>query len=697
MRVFISHTAHDPRDCELARRLKEAVIDIGGQAWIAPDDIPAGEHWRERVESAILVESTHFLAVLSAAAVASEWVPKEVEMALQRHDSDLSYPILLLKIGYLPPYTLATRVEEFQSIPYYDDIYQQAKALRACLREKESRSSTGAAVEAIADDLIGQIESGQIQSIDQMEAAAQKLALSIRGRMISFGHFFKIGQGYALDSWPSGREISKYIGDFRRYTREANERVGRQLVDFLGTTRTRVCISEYSRAIFAGLKERVKSQPPLDIIFIIRGDRAEVPEELFAARDYLNNLGLPPATTLSVEEWLSFLEEMKAGRQRVDVLLFGAEAVTPNGDVVFPQLLTDDELNLLREIAASHRTELVCVVEGYKFLDDCALNSVKKISNFARYKILPATLWSCFVTDGEVLHQRPDGRVPTEASRRRVLRECRTILNTLVPTLGMRPFSHMADHQLVDVAYLIADIDHTITTEDCVIPSFVVRDLERLAQANVSVLLVTGRSAGWSAALSVYLPGIVAIVCENGLIMTDRRGCLSILAGEGMQQLALTQIEENANRVAGEYGLSPTDDSPFRLLERTFVRPVGFGSTELARSNQLVAANFEVIASSIHIHVRPRGWDKADGVRAALKMFQPNLTDAVTNLIVVGDSANDVPLFRDFEEVSIGVANVCDLISELGGHVPRFLTKARHANGFHEIVTRILESKGLVN
>jgi hypothetical protein len=300
MRVFISHTAHDPRDYKLARRLKEAVADIGGRAWIAPDDIPAGEDWEERIVSAVLAETTDFVVILSAAAIASEWVLKEVEMAIRRHNSSPPYRILILPIGQLPPYALAAEVKKFQQVPYHENLDQQASQLRECLRPQESHSSAGAAIEAVADEIIAQIESGRIHSIDELEAESRALALRIRGRMIGFRHFFKIGEGYVFDSWSSSTETAEYIRQFRCYTHEANGRIGHRFCEFLGNKPMRVCISEYSRAIFSGLKERVKYQPPVEILFVMRGDRAEVPEELIAARDYLSSLGLQPASHHSV-------------------------------------------------------------------------------------------------------------------------------------------------------------------------------------------------------------------------------------------------------------------------------------------------------------------------------------------------------------------------------------------------------------
>lgn len=560
---------------------------------------------------------------------------------------------------------------------------------------KESKSSTGAAVAAIVDEIIAKIQSGQVQSMDQLDAKSRELAQDIRGRMIPLRHFFKIGPGYVFDSWWSSGNTIQYLTQFRRFIQESNERVGEHLFKFLGARRMRICISEYSRAIFSGMKKRVLVQPPVEIIFVMRGEWAEVPDELLAAQEYLKNLGLPPAKTLNVPDWLSFLEELKVGRERLDFVLFGAEAIASNGDVVFPQDLRDAELSLLSDVAtcSDSRTKVVCIAEGYKFLDERAQNQVRTISNTARYKLLPSELWDSFVTDYGVLTRGPDGIIDTGIPRRGVLGECRRILDASMGEADrMRPFTYMDDRRLANTEFLVADIDHTITTEHCTIPWLVVQDLERISQAGVGVLLVTGRSAGWASALSVYLSGVNAIVCENGLVMACR-GALSFLAGIDLQERASRHLEANTKRIHDEFGLAFTDDSRFRLLERTFERPSRFGTSELSRCNQIVSQDFEVIASSIHIHVRPRGFDKADGIRAAVRAMHPDGPDLAGKIIVVGDSANDIPLFRDFANGSIGVANVGNAIRELQGYLPRFVTKDSHANGFHDVVTRLLEAK----
>ena len=114
-----------------------------------------------------------------------------------------------------------------------------------------------------------------------------------------------------------------------------------------------------------------------------------------------------------------------------------------------------------------------------------------------------------------------------------------------------------------------------------------------------------------------------------------------------------------------------TDDDTFRLFERAFVRPAGFDADALHGCQQLVDHGFEVIASSIHIHVRPSGWDKADGLLAGLAPILPAVVaDPEASILFVGDSSNDRPLFARFPRTSVGVRNVVGFLAELGARSP---------------------------
>lgn len=77
--VFISH--HTEEDGQFAHRLAGDLQHIGVRVWIAPESIRPGESWVAAIERG-LRESTHILVVLTPAAVESQWVTKETEIAI---------------------------------------------------------------------------------------------------------------------------------------------------------------------------------------------------------------------------------------------------------------------------------------------------------------------------------------------------------------------------------------------------------------------------------------------------------------------------------------------------------------------------------------------------------------------------------------------------------------------------------------
>jgi hydroxymethylpyrimidine pyrophosphatase-like HAD family hydrolase len=255
-------------------------------------------------------------------------------------------------------------------------------------------------------------------------------------------------------------------------------------------------------------------------------------------------------------------------------------------------------------------------------------------------------------------------------------------------TPSLRPFATMPWPALAGVRVLAADIDDTITIDGKLAGHTL--DLLRAAQAaGLLVALVTGRSAGWAQALAGYLPGLAVVVGENGLVSFDSTGHRRDL-GPPRDGHFFRALADNAERVRSALGLVRTDDDVFRLFERSFVRPAGFDVDALHRCQQLVDPGFEVIASSIHIHVRPSDWNKADGLLAALAPLAPADDGADASILFVGDSSNDRPLFARFPHTSVGVRNVSRFLAELGGDRPPYITEGEAAAGFAEVVDRLL-------
>ena len=256
----------------------------------------------------------------------------------------------------------------------------------------------------------------------------------------------------------------------------------------------------------------------------------------------------------------------------------------------------------------------------------------------------------------------------------------------------LQPFAGMPGSVLVGLRVLAADIDDTIT-EGGKLSARTLNLLEELEAVGLLLALVTGRSAGCAQALAGYLPAVRLVIGENGLVSFDGAGRRRDL-GPPRDATFARALADNAERVARAFALTRTDDDTFRLFERAFLRPAGFDADALRGCQQLVDKGFEVIASSIHIHVRPSGWDKADGLLAALAPILPDVgADGDASILFVGDSSNDRPLFARFPRTSVGVRNVVGFLAELGTDRPAYITEGEAAAGFAEVVTRLLAAR----
>jgi hydroxymethylpyrimidine pyrophosphatase-like HAD family hydrolase len=244
----------------------------------------------------------------------------------------------------------------------------------------------------------------------------------------------------------------------------------------------------------------------------------------------------------------------------------------------------------------------------------------------------------------------------------------------------MRPFSEFPAPLSADIRVVAADVDDTITAKGK-LTTATLASLTSLGEAGVAVVLVTGRPAGWAQALAGYLPTVRVAVAENGLVAFAAGGDRVDLGPPRAADFA-ARLSENAERVRRAYGLAVTPDDTFRLFERAFVRPPGFDAATLVASGKLVDPDFEVMASSIHIHVRPGGFGKAEGLLAAVGRFDPETAAAPdAHILFVGDSSNDRSLFARLRRTSVGDDR------------PAYVTEAEGAAGFAEVVTALMGAR----
>jgi len=213
--------------------------------------------------------------------------------------------------------------------------------------------------------------------------------------------------------------------------------------------------------------------------------------------------------------------------------------------------------------------------------------------------------------------------------------------------------------------------------------------LEDLATANIKVLIVTGRSAGWVSGLSSLMP-VVGAVAENG--------GLFYLSGSDTP-IALTPIPDLASHrqlLAAAFGQLQTKfpqiqesvDNRFRITDWTFDVAALTPSELQTLGNLCQEMGWGFTYSNVQCHIKPQGQDKAVGLLQVLREYFPEYSPA--QVVTVGDSPNDESLFDPrYFPISVGVANVLEYANQLQ-HQPAYVTKAAEGDGFCELSSYLL-------
>jgi hypothetical protein len=241
--------------------------------------------------------------------------------------------------------------------------------------------------------------------------------------------------------------------------------------------------------------------------------------------------------------------------------------------------------------------------------------------------------------------------------------------------------------ELTDIQVVATDMDGTLTRRGQFSPALL-DALERLHQAGIAVIVVTGRSAGWVQAVVNYLP-VWGAIAENG----------GILFTPGDEQHFLTEIEEvHQHRTALQHlfqslqsrfpRLEEATDNLFRLTDWTF-SVQGIADDELAAIRRWVESEpWSFTYSTVQCHIKPLGQTKAKAVRHTLSHYFPDVP--LSSVVTVGDSPNDESLFdADIFPCSVGVANLRHYGDRLQ-HLPTFITQHPEVEGFCEFVQAVL-------
>lgn len=260
------------------------------------------------------------------------------------------------------------------------------------------------------------------------------------------------------------------------------------------------------------------------------------------------------------------------------------------------------------------------------------------------------------------------------------------ILNTF---MLYAPLSELIATDLVKNIRLVAtDMDGTLTQMGK-FTSALLQVLEDLAQANIQVLIVTGRSAGWVSGLVTYLPVMGAIAENGGLFYptdVETPVALTSIPDIANHRHQLAQVFQQLHKQFPS--ICESRDNRFRITDWTF-DVKGLNLAQLQRMEYLCQQlGWGFTYSNVQCHIKPLGQDKAVGLLQVLHEYFPQLT--LEQVVTVGDSPNDESLFNPNKfPLSVGVKNVLHYTHQLS-YQPRYITNASEGKGFCELATELL-------
>jgi HAD superfamily hydrolase (TIGR01484 family) len=251
-----------------------------------------------------------------------------------------------------------------------------------------------------------------------------------------------------------------------------------------------------------------------------------------------------------------------------------------------------------------------------------------------------------------------------------------------------QPLQPLIDAVLRGVRLVATDMDGTLTQQEKFTP-LLLQTLTELSLAQIPVLIVTGRSAGWVSAVVHYLP-VAGAIAENGGLFYQTENS----AGDWLSYIP--DILQHRQQLAQMFISLKTEfpqihestDNRFRLTDWTF--DVQGLSIEQLQQMQMrcQSAGWGFTYSTVQCHIKPLQQEKAQGLQQVLARYFPQLQP--NQVITIGDSPNDQTLFDPaLFPISVGVANIADYQTQMT-HLPTYMTEAAEVAGFCEVAAAVV-------
>ena len=240
---------------------------------------------------------------------------------------------------------------------------------------------------------------------------------------------------------------------------------------------------------------------------------------------------------------------------------------------------------------------------------------------------------------------------------------------------------------------LFSDVDGTMTTGDA-IEAQTYAALERLGDAGIPVIMVTGRPAGFGHAFMKMTP-VLACVTENGGVTFVRDG-RKVVKHYGVPAASLPEWRRRMHDIAIDVmskvpGARLSSDSRYREVDLAidWNEEASLTKEDAEEVVQRIRkAGFSASRSSVHVNFGPPHFDKLSACITVVRHVLGGDGNDLEPYVYVGDALNDAPMFGGFAK-SIGVANVRLWWDELAFR-PSFLTERAEGAGLREVVAHLL-------
>jgi hypothetical protein len=258
----------------------------------------------------------------------------------------------------------------------------------------------------------------------------------------------------------------------------------------------------------------------------------------------------------------------------------------------------------------------------------------------------------------------------------------------------MRPLSEFPASSRRGIRFVLTDMDDTLTFHGR-LSAETYDALERLDRAGIIVVPVTAAPAGWCDLIARLWP-VRAVIGENGGFHFSRdpdTGALrrAFWLRDEDRARSMERLGGLARRILATIpGAVEASDQPFRLTTWAIEPP------DPAAGDRVAAAWRDAGARATINSLWALGWfgdfDKlAMALRLAHDIFGADFDSAREQVVYVGDSLNDEPMFRFFPH-SIGVATVASYLDRLAAP-PRYVTQGPGGAGFVEVADVLLAAR----